>query len=135
MRLSGGTSRQGTLTQVTDEGTCGAAATSSAWRGTKSTQVYELRRKSRKRSALIGTAIGAGAGAILGAAGSSSCGQGENLFPCGRGSANANDRVTRKHYTLAIMKQDLKGTVTGFGSFWLQKHIVHQLKVVWNSVQ
>ena len=85
MRLSGGTSRQGTLTQVTDEGTCGAAATSSAWRGTKSTQVYELRRKSRKRSALIGTAIGAGAGAILGAAGSSSCGQGENLFPCGRG--------------------------------------------------
>jgi len=47
--------------------------------------VYELRRKSRKRSALIGTAIGAGAGAILGAAGSSSCGQGENLFPCGRG--------------------------------------------------
>jgi len=34
--------------------------------------VYEVRRKSRKRSALIGTAISGGVGAIVGAAGTSS---------------------------------------------------------------
>ncbi len=84
VRLSGGKSRQGRLSDVTDEGIhLRSGSDEFSLARNEVIQVYELRKKARKRSALIGTAVGGGAGAIIGAASSSSCGF-EFGAPCHR---------------------------------------------------
>src|SRR6266571_6762048 len=68
VRLSGGKSRQGRLSDVTDEGIhLRSGSDEFSLARNEVIQVYELRKKARKRSALIGTAVGGGAGAIIGA--------------------------------------------------------------------